>query len=86
MGDVTNGDGSAFHFDRKLDRVNDTLAGLMAAVEIQRKQMSLQRELADHQFSLSEKRHELAMEEIRELLALQREQRIDVMALFEGYK
>jgi len=73
MADVTNGDGSAFSFDRKLDRINDTLSNLTAAMEIQREQMSLQRELADYQFSLSEKRHELVMEEIRELLALQRE-------------
>ncbi len=83
---MTNGDGSAFNFDRKLDRINDTLASLTAAMEIQREQMSPQRQLADHPFSLSEKRHDLVMEEIRELLALQREQRIDIMALFEGNK
>ncbi len=86
MPDITNGDGSAFHFDRKLDRINDTLAGLTTSMVVQREQLTLQRELADHQFALSEKRHELVMEELREMRELQREQRIDIMALFEGNK
>jgi len=77
MSDLTNGDGSAFSFDRKLDRLSDSLANLTAS-------MQLQRELADHQFALSEKRHEFAMEELREMRELQREMRIDIMALFHG--
>lgn len=35
---------------------------------------------------LSTLRHEQAMDEIRELITLQREHRIDIMALFESRK
>jgi hypothetical protein len=79
MADLINGDGAPHSFDRQLDRINDTLANLTAV-------MAVQRELAGHHHALAEKRHELVMEEIRELLILQREHRIDIMALFLASK
>jgi hypothetical protein len=36
------------------------------------------------QSKLSGKQHEEAMEELREMRELQREQRVDIMALFDG--
>ena len=79
MAEITNGDGSPHSFDRKLDRINDTLASLTAS-------LVAQRELSQHHHELAERRHELVMLEIRELLELQREQRIDIMALFQASK
>jgi len=77
MADITNGDGSPFSFDRKLDRINDSLANLTAGLNAMRETLLLE-------MQTSKARHELVMEEIRGLMDLQKEHRIDIMALFES--
>lgn len=76
MADETTGEGYTRNFDRRLDRMNDFLQSLTDSMLLQHR--------------LATERHELVMEEIAaqrgeisELLALQREHRIDIMALFE---
>jgi hypothetical protein len=70
MPDTTNGDGSAFNFDRKLDRINATLATMAVLMQ-------------EHMKAVR-KGHQLFMGEVHELIALQKEQRIDLMAFFGG--
>ena len=79
MPDTTNGDGSAFNFDRKLDRINDTLASMVGLMHESMQSMQSYMQLTREQ-------HQLFMEEVHSLMELQREQRVDIMALFEGNK
>ncbi len=76
MADTPNGDGDAYNFDRRMDRINDTIVSLTESMVMMRDFM-----LDSHKLATA--RHEQVMEEIRELLGLQREHRIDIMALFE---
>jgi hypothetical protein len=75
--DTPNGDGQTYSFERRMDRMEAFLQSLLAAEE--------------HYHALLKERHELVMkqiaathEEIRDLIILQKEQRIDIMALFAG--
>ncbi len=75
--DTPNGDGYAYNFDRRLDRINDAIQSLLDAYVEDR------RLFHDTMVEMN-KRHIETMEEIRELILLQREQRIDIMALFSS--
>lgn len=54
----------------RLDRMNDVIQSMIA--------------LTLEQGKMNDRRHEQVMEEIQDLITLQREHRIDIMALFEG--
>ena len=75
--DTPNGDGYAYKFDRRLERINDAIQSLSGAYVKDRR---LVRDTMVEMHS----RHIETMEGIRELLLLQREQRIDIMALFSS--
>jgi replicative DNA helicase len=57
---------------RRLDQMNDVIQNIIA--------------LTLEQGKMNDRRHEQTMEELRELMFLQKEQRIDIMALFQGNK
>ncbi len=67
--DTPNGDGYVYNFDRRLDRINDAIQSLLDAYVEDR------RLFHDTMVEMN-KRHIETMEEIRELILLQREQRI----------
>lgn len=73
---ATNGDGYTHSFERRFDRMDATIAAIIESI-------SLMRERAELEHELAAKRHAFAMEELREMRDLQREHRIDIMALFE---
>ncbi len=79
MAETTNGDGSAFNFDRKLDRINDTLASMAVMM------IDFMRNIQSY-VELTKQQHEMVMDEIHGLIELQKEQRIDIMALFESQR
>lgn len=79
MADTPNGDGYGYNFDRRLDRINDTIVSLVSS-------LTQMREFMQESHKLATARHDQTMEEIRELITLQREHRIDIMALFEVNK
>ncbi len=71
-GDKPNGDGYARSFERRLDRMNDTIQALTDSILVALK--------------IATERHKLVMEEINGLIELQREHPVDIMALFASSK
>lgn len=83
MSDTPNGDGYAHNFDRRLDRINDTITSLTAAMgEMQRSMFQHHKQMLE-QHRLFIEQHQLFMDEMRELRDMQQAQHIDIMALFE---
>jgi hypothetical protein len=64
---------------RRLDRMEDVIQSMITLVQTQSRMVQDQAAVWDRQ-------HLQIMEEIRELISLQKEQRIDIMALFVGNK
>ena len=59
MPDKPNGDGYSYNFDRRLDRINDTITSML--------------DLMVKQDEVYARRHNEVMDEIREMLTLQRD-------------
>lgn len=84
--DTPNGDGYANNIDRRLDRMSDVITGMIDAMQITHK--AVMEELAEYR-SIQRNMLEIISEsrgEIQDLLLLQREHRIDIMAPFMASK
>ena len=81
--DTPNGDGSPGNIDRRLDRMDDVIAGMIDAVQVTHK--TVMEEMAAHRH-IRRKLLDIIQQsrgEIQDLIRLQREHRIDIMALVE---
>lgn len=78
--DAPNGDGYAYNFDKRLDKMKDIIVTMIDLVHVQHK--AFMEELQQNR-SDARQLHLDIMAEMRELLELQREHRIDIMALFQ---
>jgi hypothetical protein len=92
--DTPNGDGYAHNFNARMDRMNDFLQSMTESFlehhRVAMEEIKAMREANREQHTLTmdemREQHTQTMDEIRELLTLQREHRVDIMALFEFNK